>query len=331
MIKDLAESTDACIERTVPVCIIGAGTAGIFLAQQLRQHNIDVLILEAGSTLARKPEAIGQKCFHHGLHYRGAEQGRSFGLGGTSVLWGGQMIPLTASDMAARPKVNLPSWPVDYEEIADYFTLVKQTLGLCPDNPLEEKSLLTKHFPAFSQFSPDFQLRLSQWLPFEQRNFAKAFSSQLDTDPNLEIWLNASVVSLGQCPDNPKKITSIHSKSPNGKNLTVYPQILIVCAGALESTRLMLEFNESSENLITKFGAPLGRYFADHLSVTCGRFEAKNWRRYNLETAAIFEKGVMRTPRLEIASQTQEELSLTSAFAHFTFITQGDTGLDIVK
>jgi hypothetical protein len=331
VIKDLAQSTNDCVKRTVPVCIIGAGTAGIFLARQLRQHNIDVLILEAGSAIARKQEDIGQKCFHHGLHYRGAEQGRSFGLGGTSVLWGGQMIPLTASDMAARPKVNIPSWPVDYDEVTAYFTLVKKILDLCPDNPLEEKTLLAKYFPAFSQFSPDFELRLSQWLPFEKRNFAKAFSSQLDSDPSLEVWLNAPVMNLEQCPDDPRKITSVHSKSPSGKSLIVDPQILILCAGALESTRLMLAFDESSEGLITKSGAPLGRYFADHLSVTCGRFQAKNWRRYNLETSTIFEKGVMRTPRLEISSQTQDELSLTSAFAHFTFITQGDTGLDIVR
>ncbi|MFZ1827530.1 MAG: GMC family oxidoreductase [Candidatus Competibacteraceae bacterium] len=109
------------------------------------------------------------------------------------------------------------------------------------------------------------------------------------------------------------------------------PEMLVICAGALESTRLMLDFDESSQGLITCSGAPLGRYFADHLSVTCGQFECRDWRRYNLETAPIFTGGVMRTPRLELSSNAQQRLTVTSAFAHFTFLTHGNTGFDMVR
>jgi choline dehydrogenase-like flavoprotein len=45
----------------------------------------------------------------------------------------------------------------------------------------------------------------------------------------------------------------------------------------------------------------------------------------------IFENGVMRTPRIELTAFWQTELGLTSAFAHFTFVTQGDTGFDVVR
>lgn len=327
MIIDLALAPDPIIECRTQVCIIGAGTAGIFLAQQLRQKNINVIILEAGGIVALLASDIDQHCFYQGIRYRGADLGRSFGLGGTSVLWGGQMIPLTVADMGARPAVGITSWPISHDEVTAYISTVQKALGL----PKPKEFSLQKNFPELSQFSDDFQLRLSQWLPFGKRNLAKAFSSIVETDPDLRIWLNASVTGLTQSSDEPDKITAVQAQSTNGRQLTICPQILVICAGALESTRIMLAFNESSGGLITKAGAPLGKYFADHLSVTCGKFKCHQWRRYNLETAPIFQQGVMRTPRLELSPNIQEKEALTSAFAHFTFITHGDTGFDVVR
>ena len=332
MINDLSQATSEVVERSTPVCIIGAGTAGIFLARQLRHDNVGVLLLESGDSLARKPVELGHYCEQQGIPYRGADQGRSFGLGGTSVLWGGQMIPLTVSDMAARSAVAIPAWPLSHDQVAAYFPRVEAALGLLPvATPQEEQRTLARHFSALGQIHPDFELRLSQWIPFQTRNFAKAFATDLQGDADLEVWTNASVVSLDQAADNPGRIAAVQARSPKGRHLVVHPQVVVICAGALESTRLMLAFDEAAQGLITKAGAPLGHYFADHLSVTCGRFQCHDWRRYNLATAPLFQRGVMRTPRLEITSQVQDQLALTSAFAHFTFVTHGDTGFDMVR
>ena len=332
MIKDLSQATGDLVELRAPVCIIGAGTAGLFLARQLRQRKIGVVVLESGHSLARKPAEMGHHCEQQGIPYRGADQGRSFGLGGTSVLWGGQMIPLTVSDMAARSAVDIPAWPLSHDQVAACFPRVEAALGLLPvATPQEEQRTLARYFSALGQIHPDFELRLSQWIPFQTRNFAKAFATDLQGDADLEVWTNASVVSLDQAADNPGRIAAVQARCPKGRHLVVHPQVVVICAGALESTRLMLAFDEAAQGLITKAGAPLGRYFADHLSVTCGRFQCHDWRRYNLATAPLFQRGVMRTPRLEITSQVQDQLALTSAFAHFTFITHGDTGFDMVR
>lgn len=332
MIKDLSQATGDLVERRAPVCIIGAGTAGLFLARQLRQRKIGIVVLESGHSLARKPAEMGHHCEQQGIPYRGADQGRSFGLGGTSVLWGGQMIPLTVSDMAARSAVDIPAWPLSHDQVAACFPRVEAALGLLPvATPQEEQRTLARYFSALGQIHPDFELRLSQWIPFQTRNFAKAFATDLQGDADLEVWTNASVVSLDQAADNPGRIAAVQARCPKGRHLVVHPQVVVICAGALESTRLMLAFDEAAQGLITKAGAPLGRYFADHLSVTCGRFQCHDWRRYNLATAPLFQRGVMRTPRLEITSQVQDQLALTSAFAHFTFITHGDTGFDMVR
>ena len=330
MIKNLVEVLDAEVGCQRQVCIIGAGTAGIFLAKLLRERGLGVVLLEAGDARARSPEERGEVCAQSGIPYRGANAGRSFGLGGTSVLWGGQMIPLTAADMDGRPALGITPWPIGYGDLAAHLPAVRRLLRLPADSVEGEQALTARFFPGLSRLDADFELRLSQWLPFGMRNFAQAFAAPMSSDPEVEVWLNTAVVGLEWSAER-GRVVAVRARSPNGRSLTVRPEVLVVCAGALESTRLMLAFDEAAGGLLTADGAPLGRYFADHLSVVCGRFDGLDWRRYNLATAPIWAGGVMRTPRLELAPAAQRRLALTSAFAHFTFWTDGDTGFDVVR
>jgi len=331
MIRDLSQAAPPGVEEQAPVCIIGAGTAGIFLAQRLRRLGLRVVLLEAGDAVSRRPAEMAQTCVQRGLQYRGADLGRSFGLGGTSVLWGGQMIPLVPSDFGARPAVGIDAWPLDYGDLAAYLPQVKASLGLPAGGEAAEAALGEARFPALSAFDADFRLRLSEWLPFATRNFAKAFADPLERDAGLVVWLNAGVVELALDPQGTGRIVSVVAQSANGRSLTVRPERVVVCAGALESTRLMLALDESMGGQLSAGGAPLGRYFSDHLSVTCGHFASADLRRYNHATAPIFVGGVMRTPRLELSSAAQERLAVTSAFLQLIFVTHGDTGFDVVR
>jgi len=335
LIRDLNQADERGAVCDAQVCIVGAGTAGIYLAQQLRRLGLRVVMLEAGDALARKPEEVNQLCEQRGIRYRGADLGRSFGLGGTSALWGGQMIPLAESDMGPRPGVGLEAWPIGYAEVSAYFHVVRQQLGLGPGagpSVAVNSRLLTRKFSALLKLGRNFDLRLSEWLPFKRRNFAKGFADTLSCDDGLTVWINATVVAMTRANlDGNLQIETVAAQSPTGRKLLVRPSLVVICAGALESTRLLLEFDEATGGSITSEGAPLGRYFADHLSVTCGRFTCRDWRRFNLAVGPIFENGVMRTPRLELTGAAQKELELTSAFAHFTFVTQGDTGFDVVR
>lgn len=331
MIRDLSLAELPGVEEHAQVCLIGAGTAGIFLAQRLRQLGLGVVLLEAGDAVSRRPAELGQSCVQRGLQYRGADLGRRFGLGGTSVLWGGQMIPMVPSDLLARPAVGVEPWPLDYEELAAYMPQVKASLGVPTGGEAAEATLCASRFSALSTFDADLRLRLSEWLPFATRNFAKAFAEPLARDVGLGVWINAGVVELTLDPEGTGRITTVVAQSANGRTLTVHPERVVVCAGALESTRLMLALDESMGRQLSARGAPLGRYFSDHISVTCGRLTSFNLSRYNHATAPIFAGGVMRTPRLELSSAAQERLAVTSAFLQLIFVTHGDTGLDMVR
>lgn len=331
---DLKTVTAARTEREAQVCIIGSGTAGIFLANLLCKQGIGVIMLDAGEEPCKSPLDSEEQCEQRGLLYRGADSGRAFGLGGTSTLWGGQMIPLSRSDFESRPLVNFDSWPIDYAEVAKYFDVVAREVGL---GGIADRGATAEHvvremkFPSFLAMEENFELRLSSWIPFGQRNFALAHKELLKQNTNLELWLNSPVVSICESGQNSGHINEVVAKSTNGRTLIVRPELVVVSAGALESTRLLLAYDHATGGAITQGGAPLGRYFADHLSVPCARFKCRDWKKFNQQVAPIFDRGLMRTPRLELSKSAQEEHKLSSAFAHITFSTKGQTGFDLVR
>lgn len=330
MIKDLQSIDVSQVNLRVDVCIVGAGTAGIFLGQRLNELGLRVILLECGEKTIRKPSQSDEDCLQVGVPFKGAQLGRGFGLGGTSALWGGQMISLSPSDIEERTSLSLDSWPITYAELIPHFQKVKRKFLL--DTNSDELETNQRYFPGLSQFGENFHLRVSEWLPFRIRNFSQAFSKELNNDPLLEVWLNSTVTQLKVGDGGGEQyIQYVEAKSPNNKSLRIESRFVVICAGTLESTRLLLSLDESTNSFITRLGSPIGRYFADHLSVTCGKFKCHDWKLLNSQIAPIFSSSLMRSPRLELTSAAQEKHSTTSAFVHFPFVTQGDTGLDLVR
>ena len=175
MINDLQTIAESQVTVTTQVCIIGAGTAGIFLAQELSRLGIDSVILELGDKKVSLPSEIGERCLQLGTPYKGEEKGRVFGLGGTSTLWGGQMISLSLADFDTRCNSFFPAWPISFSELSQYFAEVRKRLGL--EN--SENRLAQTYFQDLYDFNDDFNLRISDWIPFKNRNFSQAFSDLL--------------------------------------------------------------------------------------------------------------------------------------------------------
>lgn len=332
MRRDLKAAVDGHTDIATDVCIVGAGTAGLLLAQRLESQGIQCVLLEGGDETSTSPQAAGHQCEQRGAHYLGAEAGRSFGIGGTSVLWGGQMLPLTPWEMMQRAGGQFDAWPISYDEVVGWIPEVERALGL--DEGAFDVGLQAerarRYFPLLSSFGSDFELALSTWLPFGKRNFGHSFSDMLDYSASVLLWINAPVVDLVRSPEG-NRVSAVVAQASNGARLQVRARLFVLCAGALESTRLLLEYDAATGGAITQAGAPLGQYFQDHLSVTCGHLTGKDRRKYNLAVAPVFVNGLMRSPRLVLSESAQRRLGSTSAFAHFTFKTNGDSGFDMVR
>src|SRR5688572_26988107 len=94
--NDMAKSQRSIRTR---VCIIGAGAAGLFVAQGLSRRGIDLVVIEAGGRSCVESAEIGFDPVFTDSVYPGATVGRVFGFGGTTSRWGGKLATYGIQDV----------------------------------------------------------------------------------------------------------------------------------------------------------------------------------------------------------------------------------------
>jgi hypothetical protein len=321
MIKQITKDTLV----TTDICIVGAGTCGLFLANLLVRSGLQVTLIEAGSSEPKSAMEVGATSEHVSREYLGDSLGRSFGIGGTSALWGGQLIKLRESDVVARPHIDAPAWPLDYSELERGYSEAKRILGM------DLESIEHEEYPELAAITAEFELRCADWIPFGQRNFANFFNRIVERENNPVIYAQCTVADFEFKAESAQtRISKVIAQSIQGHRLEIEAGRVVICAGALESTRILLAIDDTT-GIIKGTGASLGRYFSDHLSVTAGEVECSDLWAFIAATSAGFLRGKMKSPRLELTEEMQKEHKLPSTFAHFGFHTDGNTGFDSIR
>ena len=105
---------------------------------------------------------------------------------------------------------------------------------------------------------------------------------------------------------------------------------LVVCAGALESPRLVRRLDEVGA-LDPRSRAHLGRYLHDHLSVCVATVDVIDRSAFLMHFAPIFHGSTMHTLRLELDPKIQAAESLPPAYAHFVPDAPDDSGFAVLR
>jgi choline dehydrogenase-like flavoprotein len=327
MIFDLSKNNKNSESESSDLCIIGGGTVGLYLLKLLSKSDFKITLVECGGDTNKMTSNVEYQIKKNNKNYKGDTKGRSFGLGGTSRLWGGQLIPLSKSDFAERPWLKLKKWPVSFPKIAKYFPAVFEDLGIKILKKTNEN-----YESLSSSFSENFKIRYSVWIPFNKRNFRSFFLRRATKKNNVKIFINSQVTDINiETKYSKSNIVSIIAQSPNGKKLIINAKKFIICAGALESTRMLLELNEKNKKILSKDGAPLGAFFSDHISISVGNFIVHDIKKFNKIFAPYFDNGYMRSLRLELSRNSQRNLRAPSASAHILFKTPKYNGFIFIK
>ena len=114
------------------VCIVGGGIAGLLLAHRLATDGIDVHLLEAGGP---KLESRSQELYRvemEGRYHHGATEGRFRVFGGSSTMWGGQLLPYTPDIFS--PPCGTPSapWPLTTADIEPHYAALEKIMHVSP-------------------------------------------------------------------------------------------------------------------------------------------------------------------------------------------------------
>jgi choline dehydrogenase-like flavoprotein len=270
----LDQASSQKTELSASVCIVGAGVAGLIAATRLaRNKKLRIVVVESGLKTIDPSISALNEVDSAGDNYNGSLLGRSRGLGGTSLVWSGRLLPLSSHDMLPRPYLDLEGWPFDSAELDQYRQEIEAFMGV--DREPYDGDIAEQLDPC--AFLPrddiDFCLRWPKRPSRKNHNLAYVFREEIERLDNLEIWLGATASHFDfDC----RKISAITCVNLAGRTLLVKANEFLIAAGTLESTRLLLLADRQSNDCISRDCDALGRYFNDHLGVNAAAIRPRD-------------------------------------------------------
>ncbi|MFD2182930.1 GMC oxidoreductase [Rhodoplanes azumiensis] len=317
MIRDLAALSGANERRTADVLVIGGGIAGLLAAVRLSRAGVRVIVAESGGLTQPTDTHPLNAVEQDGDVYAGADSGRFRCLGGTSSRWGGAMLPFLPDDMTlTRP--GDPVWPIGPEVLTAYLGEVERLFGL-GDGPYDRPALMP------GPFVP----RWAKWPPFRLRNVATVFGAELRAERGPEVWLNATATDFSTDPQG--RLDRVTVRSPGGGILSVAASEVVVAAGTIESTRLLLLADRQHDDRIFAPDDVLGRWFHDHVSVATARLVDVDRPALNRVVGFGFEGRAMRNLRFEPGAALRRDRGLPAGFVHIGFSSATPGGFEALR
>ena len=254
------------------VCVVGAGPAGLTVADQLQDRNISVVILERGGVeppAPNSPELMGE--VGEGLPYFRLADARSMGIGGTSHLWpeedGLRSRPLDPIDFEARKGVPLSGWPFARDELDSFYEAAQRICGLPARTYDVERWARAQTQPidlgeggfdtAMFKFGTDIGL-------FRSRR------STLERSAGVSVVINSSALGLVGEPSDPAQVRRIRVATPAGNEFIVEADIFVLAGGGIENPRILLLSRDPYELGLGNQHDLVGRFFQEHLRIHSG-------------------------------------------------------------
>lgn len=320
MIADF-ETTEA--PDHAPYVVVGAGAVGLLFATYLSRQGKKVVVLETGGRSYSAASQSLNTSVISGRSHEGVTSGRARVLGGTSTLWGGQLIAFDTIDMEPRPWLGLPGWPIGREELAPYYSKVAQALGL-NSTSADDEAVWQEIKLAKPNLDPDFTVILTRWL--REPNLARYFSQDLETSPDLNVLLHAQCIGF-RFQEDGVTISAVSIASPGGRQAEIKADNVIIATGTIEASRLMLA---TAQKQAPWGNNPwLGRCFQDHLDARSAKVHIKNKRAFHDKFDNIVARGFKYQPKIRSNGSFQRENSTTNIAA--SFVADSDIAEHIAK
>ena len=259
MLFDFNQAWPRVAEGRYEFCICGAGPAGITIARKLAAKGSNVLLLEAGG-LTYSDESQS--------HYEGKNVGRQYWLealrlrylGGSSNHWGGVCTLQDPISFEARGDLDLPGWPISYEQVIRGIHEAKEILDVGGKDLSASKQpgLMS---PLFDRFA---------YAQSPPTHFFEKYGAELRQSRQIDVFYNANLIDL-TLGDNLAQVKSIRVQNYNGHNSDVSAGQYVLALGGIENVRILLNANRQAREGIGNHSGMVGRCFMESLYVPIGR------------------------------------------------------------
>lgn len=262
----------------IDVCIVGAGVAGITVAQKFIGDRIRVGLFECGDL---KPDNETQSFFwgkNIGHPYYPLDMTRSCGFGGSAHRWnidlqtgnfGVRLHPLDAIDFIEREWVPNSGWPFDKSHLDFFYERAQRVCKIGPYAYDAEDWEGTKQTPSLPFKSNRVQTTIFQFA--DRMTFIKDHFHAIAETDNIDIYTHANVVGI-ETDEEAKIVKGLRLACSTGKRFSVQAKLFILALGAIETARLLLISNKVQKNGLGNGKDLVGRYFMEHPHLWSGRY-----------------------------------------------------------
>lgn len=318
MLRSLDQAAPAA-PLQADVIVVGAGLAGLFLADALAARGLHVLVLESGAETQQTDTHPLNAVEQEGDRYMGAEHGRFRCLGGTSTRWGGALLPYLPEDLEPHPCGWHAGWGLRPKALEDALPAAEAAFDVAPG------SYEGAPDGGGADLMPGFLPRQPKWPGFRNRSTANLFAQRIRQDQRIEIWTDATVTKVDLGHDRVKGVTA---QARSGHHLQARAATVVLAAGAIETTRLLLLLNRAQSEGLFPAGSPLGLGFHDHLSAPIADLADLDRRQIARMFSFRFVRGGMRNLRFELSPAARAEAELPAAFLHVAFTRDPECGFE---
>lgn len=235
------------------VCVVGAGIAGLAVAQALDEAGIDTVLVESGGA----GSGTGGDALDAGTSTDAAypfRTSRARGIGGTSSLWYGACVPLDPADFEARDWVPRSGWPIEPATLAPHMEAARALFGLPPGDPLAEDL-------ARSPFVTE-DTTAKTVLRGAPLDLGPRHRRRLEHSARVRCVVHATAVEL--VPDAlVTRVERVRLRA-GGTGFVVGARLVVLAAGGIENPRLMLASNRVAPGGLGNGRDVLGRHHMEH-------------------------------------------------------------------
>jgi choline dehydrogenase-like flavoprotein len=324
MIVDLNVSQEIRLP-SFDLCIVGSGAAGLAIASEMLATSLKVVLLESGGMELEPQSQFLYNAEISGLPHPGTTLGRFRVCGGSTTKWGGQALPLMPSDFEHREWVSHSGWPISFDQLGPYYSracrfLLVDQMNL--DSDLFE--YLRTSAPAVD--STRVWYHFSKWSP--KPSVREIYLPRISGSDRCTLVLHANVTDIA-LEQNFDRVGAIEVRSLAGNRATVRARAVVLCAGGIETARLLLANRRQHTNGIGNQHDLVGRFFQDHPNAMVGWLKNADGPKVQRYFNVFHKRGLKYSVRLTATSRWQRENQALSTSMGVIFVQENGVLQDL--